>query len=93
MKRTLARSGDRGVRAAAYIDQPGNIPGAGGVAPTMTGLGAALYIGFFALAALWLYVSGRAEDQPQRPDEANSSNTAVKADGFSPWLASHSLSK
>lgn len=60
---------------------------------SMTGLGATIYIGFFVLAALWLFVSGRREDQAQLPEDSNSASTAADVDGFSPWLASHSLSK
>lgn len=64
----------------------------------MTGLGAAIYGGFFALAALWLfltsdYVGSGADDQDQRPERSNSTNTAADADGSSPWLVSHSSSK
>jgi hypothetical protein len=64
----------------------------------MTGLGAAIYGGFFALAALWLFLTSDyrgngADDQDQRPERSNSTNTSVDADGSSPWLASHSSSK
>jgi len=72
----------------------------------MTGLGAALYGGFFALAALWLYVTadGPAGEEHQghdhehdyegqRPERSNSASTSADADGSSPWLASHSPSK
>ena len=40
----------------------------------MTGLGASIYLGFFALAALWLFLTsdgplnGGSDDQGQRPD-------------------------
>ena len=39
----------------------------------MTGLGASIYVGFFALAALWLFLTsdgpltGGSDDQGQRP--------------------------
>jgi len=64
----------------------------------MTGLGAAIYGGFFALAALWLFMTSDyrgsgARDQVQRPDRSNSTNNAADADGSSPWVYSHSSSK
>jgi hypothetical protein len=65
----------------------------------MTGLGASIYLGFFALAALWLFVTsdgplfGDSDDQGQRPDRSNSTNTEADADGSSPWLVSHSSQK
>ena len=64
----------------------------------MTGLGAAIYGGFFALAALWLFMTpdyrgSGARDQVQRPDRSNSTNSAADADGSSPWVFSHSSSK
>jgi hypothetical protein len=61
----------------------------------MTGLGASIYIGFFALAAVWLFLTsdgpltGRADDQRQRPEPSNSTSTAAKFEGSSPWLVSH----
>ena len=48
----------------------------------MTGLGASLYLGFFALAALWLYLTSDgpltrgSRDQSQRPDRSNSASTS-----------------
>ncbi len=67
----------------------------------MTGLGATIYIGFFALAALWLFVSGRGPatgvsdraDQAQLPVDSNSESFAAEADGYNRWLASHSSLK
>ncbi|BBX49052.1 hypothetical protein GCM10009645_09270 [Mycolicibacterium poriferae] len=65
----------------------------------MTGLGASLYLGFFALAALWLYLTSDgpltrgSRDQSQRPDRSNSASTAADSDGSSPWLVSHSAQK
>jgi hypothetical protein len=64
----------------------------------MTGLGATIYIGFFALAAVWLFltsdwVGGEADDQGQRPDRSNSASTADEAEGSSPWLVSQSSLK
>jgi hypothetical protein len=61
----------------------------------MTGLGAALYGGFFALAALWLFMtsdagSGSGDDQGQNPERSNSTNTAAGAESFSPDWVSHS---
>jgi hypothetical protein len=63
----------------------------------MTGLGAAIYGGFFALAALWLFLTSDAgmggDDQGQRPDRSNSTKTAAGAESFSPDWVSHSSSK
>ena len=63
----------------------------------MTGLGASIYLGFFALAALWLFITpedaAAPEDQGQRPERSNSTSTSAEADGSSPWLASHSSLK
>ena len=71
----------------------------------MTGLGAAIYFGLFAIAALWLFATsdrfGRARggfgsdgpDQTQRPERSNSWSAAQDADGSSPWLVSHFSSK
>jgi hypothetical protein len=65
----------------------------------MTGLGASVYLGFFALAALWLFLtadgplSGASGDQGQRPERSNSTSTSAGADGSSPWLVSHSSQK
>ncbi|KMO79838.1 hypothetical protein MCHUDSM44219_02701 [Mycolicibacterium chubuense] len=65
----------------------------------MTGLGASIYLGFFALAALWLFLTSdgpltrRSENQGQRPDRSNSASTSAGSDGSSPWLSSHSARK
>jgi hypothetical protein len=59
----------------------------------MTGLGAMIYIGFFAFAALWLFMTGRAEGQGQVPDLSNSMSADAAPDGSSPWLVTHSSSK
>jgi hypothetical protein len=64
----------------------------------MTGLGAAIYGGFFALAALWLfltsdYAGSGTNDQDQRPERSNSMSTDADAEGSSPRLLSHSSSK
>lgn len=65
----------------------------------MTGLGASIYVGFFVLAAVWLFLTSdgplirRADDQGQRPERSNSASTDVDPDGFSPWLVSHSSQK
>ncbi len=46
----------------------------------MTGLGASIYVGFFALAALWLFLTSDgpltedSDDQGQRPDRSNSTS-------------------
>ena len=65
----------------------------------MTGLGASIYLGFFALAALWLFLTSDgplndgSDDQGQRPDRSNSTSISADAEGSSPWLASHSSQK
>ena len=65
----------------------------------MTGLGATLYCGFFALAALWMLVTsegpvaGDPNDQGQRPERSNSTNTSAELEGSSPCVASHSSQK
>jgi hypothetical protein len=65
----------------------------------MTGLGASIYVGFFALAALWLFLTsdgplfGESDDQGQRPDRSNSTNTEAESEESSPWLVSHSSQK
>ena len=65
----------------------------------MTGLGATLYCGFFALAALWLLVTsegpvaGDPNDQGQRPERSNSTSTSAELEGSSPCVASHSSQK
>lgn len=65
----------------------------------MTGLGASIYLGFFVLAAVWLFLtsdgplSGAADDQDQRPERSNSSNTDANSESSNPWLVSHSSQK
>ena len=65
----------------------------------MTGLGASIYLGFFALAALWLFLtsdgplSRGADDQDQRPDLSNSTSASAGPAGSSPRLVSHSSQK
>lgn len=65
----------------------------------MTGLGASIYLGFFALAALWLFLTSdgplmsRSDDQGQRPERSNSTSTSAHSDGSSPWVLSHSSQK
>lgn len=73
----------------------------------MTGLGAAIYGGFFALAALWLFLTSdyagfrrrgeRSEaelwDQFQAPERSNSTSSAEDADMSSEWLVSQASSK
>ncbi len=65
----------------------------------MTGLGASIYLGFFALAALWLFLTSdgplirRSDDQGQHPDRSNSTSTSAGSEGSSPWLVSHSSRK
>ena len=73
----------------------------------MTGLGAAIYGGFFALAALWLFLTsdyagfrrrgGRGDvemwDPGQPPERSNSTSDVIDADVSSEWLVSHASSK
>lgn len=63
----------------------------------MTTLGAALYGGFFGIAALWLFLTSDVmvarRDQSQAPERSNSASTAFDADVSSPELASHSSLK
>lgn len=65
----------------------------------MTGLGASIYLGFFALAALWLFLTSEGPltrgsgDQYQRPDRSNSASKSADSAGISPWLVSHSSQK
>ena len=65
----------------------------------MTGLGASVYLGFFALAALWLFLTSDgpltrgSDDQDQRADRSNSTSTSENAEGSNPWLVSHSAQK
>lgn len=65
----------------------------------MTGLGASIYLGFFALAAIWLFLtadgplSRGSDDQGQAQDRSNSSSTAADSEGSMPWLLSHSSQK
>jgi hypothetical protein len=65
----------------------------------MTGLGASIYLGFFAIAALWLFLtadgplSGGSDDQGQRHDRSKSTSTPADGDGSMPWLVSHSSQK
>ena len=67
----------------------------------MTGLGATIYFGLFAIAALWLFATSdrfsfgafQGGDQAQRPERSNSWSTEADSEGFNPWLASHSESK
>ena len=68
----------------------------------MTGLGASIYVGFFVLAALWLFLTSdgplirrerESEDQTQWPDRSNSLSTSAAAEGSSPALSSHSSLK
>lgn len=65
----------------------------------MTLLGASIYLGFFVLAAVWLFLTSDGplddgvDDQGQRPERSNSTNTAADSAGSSPWLVSHSSQK
>jgi len=65
----------------------------------MTGLGASIYLGFFALAALWLFltsdgpVTGGSGDHGKRPERSNSTSMSAQSEGSSPWLVSHSSQK
>ena len=65
----------------------------------MTGLGAALYFGFFGLAAVWLFATSDrfrapdAADHDQLPERSNSISIAAGPLGSSPCSASHSSQK
>lgn len=65
----------------------------------MTGLGASLYLGFFALAAIWLFLtadgplSGGTDDHGQAQDRSKSSKASADSEGSMPWLLSHSSQK
>jgi hypothetical protein len=62
----------------------------------MTALGAALYVGLFALAALWLFVTNddsTAEDHAQRQDLSKSNNFSADSLVSSSMLVSHSSQK
>lgn len=67
----------------------------------MTALGATLYVGLFAVAALWLFLTAEgpvgaeksATGQGQRQDFSNSSNRSADSVGSMPMLVSHSSSK
>lgn len=65
----------------------------------MTGLGASIYVGFFALAAVWLFLTsdgplfGGADDQGQRPERSNSASTEANSEGSSPWRLTQSSQK
>jgi hypothetical protein len=65
----------------------------------MTGLGASIYLGFFALAALWLFLTSDGPltrgsgDQDQRPDRSNSASRPADSAGARPFLVSHSSQK
>ena len=65
----------------------------------MTGLGAAIYGGFFGLAALWLLLTAdRAEvlqeaDQPNAPVRSNPTNADEALVGSSPCWATQSSQK
>lgn len=64
----------------------------------MTGLGASIYLGFFVLAAVWLFLTSDGpliggDDQGQRPERSNSASTEENSEGSNPWLVSHSSQK
>jgi hypothetical protein len=64
----------------------------------MTGLGASIYLGFFALAAIWLFLTADGplsggSDQGQEHDRSNSSSAAAGSEGSRPWLLTHSSQK
>lgn len=58
----------------------------------MTVLGATIYLGFFALAAFWLFLTAET-DQDQLPERSNSDSTSADSDRSSPWALSQSASK
>ena len=63
----------------------------------MTGLGATMYFGLFAIAALWLFATSdrfsrsafQSGDQAQRPERSNSWSTDVDSEGANPWPVSY----
>ncbi len=64
----------------------------------MTVLGAFIYLGFFALAALWLFLTAETDqdqdqDQDQLPERSNSESTSADPEVSSPWALSQSASK
>ncbi len=63
----------------------------------MTALGAALYAGFFGLAALWLLATGpdpaESRAHSQRQERSNSTSTAAGPVGSSPCRPTHSSLK
>jgi hypothetical protein len=67
----------------------------------MTALGAALYGGFFGLAALWLFVTAEgpaatdqgANGQGQQQDFSKSTSRSAGPAGSSPMLVTHSSQK
>lgn len=65
----------------------------------MTALGAAIYGGFFGLAALWLFLTQdgpgdeAVDGQGQRQDRSNSTSVLAGAEGSSPRLLTHSSQK
>lgn len=65
----------------------------------MTVLGAVIYGGFFAIAALWLFLTSdyagfrRGERQDQVPERSNSDSTFDADEVSNPLLVSHSSSK
>lgn len=58
----------------------------------MTVLGTFIYLGFFALAALWLFLTADT-DQDQLPERSNSESTAADSEVSSPWALSQSALK
>ncbi len=65
----------------------------------MTALGAAIYGGFFGLAALWLFLTQdgagdeAADGQGQLQDRSNSTSVLADSAGSSPRLLTHSSQK
>lgn len=59
----------------------------------MTLLGATIYLGFFVLAALWLFLTAETDQDGQLPERSNSESTAADSDRSSPWALSQSASK
>lgn len=64
----------------------------------MTVLGATVYLGFVALAVLWLLLTAETTDsadtdQDQLPERSNSDSTAAASEVSSPWALSQSASK
>ena len=75
-----------------WLRETGKQTGVDGVVRHMTVLGATVYLGFIALAVLWLVLTAET-DQDQLPERSNSDSTAADSEVSSPWALSQSASK